>query len=270
MPGDWGRVMGKAKFRVLTPLVVLFLLLVVFIVLMRWSGLSSPRRSTTEIPSSKESRRSRAGDRTRREKQAGQQEIGNSSSNSGEAIGVTCDSEYFAQWEKPEAGSCTFVLKGAYELPDPRCTPGGIDPSVTVETLRDPRWRTEYIRNCETSENYKHVEYTWYNVEKPEVNTGDDQICELDHLVPLELGGADGMGNIWPECGPNAVVLDERHFKIKDRVENYLANEVRAGRLSLNDAQRGISQDWTQYLEAANRYCGEGGRCGTRHPAGRH
>ena len=95
----------------------------------------------------------------------------------------------------------------------------------------------------------------------PHRNYGATQVCELDHLVPLELGGADGLGNIWPECGSSAVALDARYFKIKDRVENYLADEVKSGRMSLEAAQRGIATDWTQYLDAANRYCAAGGRC---------
>ena len=103
--------------------------------------------------------------------------------------------------------------------------------------------------------------YSWYGIQKPRGNSGDNQVCELDHLVPLELGGADGMGNIWPECGPNATVLENRYFKVKDRVENYLADEVRAGRVPLATAQRGIATDWTQYLSEANRYCESAGRC---------
>jgi len=65
----------------------------------------------------------------------------------------------------------------------------------------------------------------------PQHNSGRNQVCELDHLVPLELGGADGMGNIWPQCGPDDMTLKNRYFKIKDRVENYLADEVKAERL---------------------------------------
>lgn len=64
----------------------------------------------------------------------------------------------------------------------------------------------------------------------------------------LELGGADGLGNIWPECGPDFVTLQNRYFKIKDRVENYLADEVKSGRMPLDGAQRGIASDWTQYI----------------------
>ena len=44
--------------------------------------------------------------------------------------------------------------------------------------------------------------YEWYGLARPYENNGDNQVCELDHLVPLELGGADGLGNIWPQCGP--------------------------------------------------------------------
>ena len=82
-------------------------------------------------------------------------------------------------------------------------------------------------------------------------NTRANQVCELDHLVSLELGGADALDNIWPQCGPDAVTLREQHFKQKDMVENYLAARVRSGAMSLADAQRGIAADWTQYLAAA-------------------
>jgi hypothetical protein len=68
-------------------------------------------------------------------------------------------------------------------------------------------------------------------------------------------------GNILPECGPSAVVLEDIYFKIKDRVENYLADEVKLGRMPLAAAQRGIASDWTQYLDAANPYFAAGGRC---------
>ena len=127
--------------------------------------------------------------------------------------------------------------------------------------MRNPAWRTLCIRDCEESQAKKHAAYRWYRTPNPRHNSGSNQVCELDHLVPLELGGADGMGNIWPECGPGEIALAKRYFKIKDRVENYLADEVKAGRMPLDEAQRGIAEDWTQYLEAANQYCAGGGRC---------
>ncbi len=90
----------------------------------------------------------------------------------------------------------------------------------------------------------------------PADNNGQNQVCELDHLVPLELGGADGLGNIWPQCGPDETALKSRFFKRKDVVENYLAAKVRSGAMPLEDAQRGIAADWTQYLDAAMSYRG--------------
>ena len=60
---------------------------------------------------------------------------------------------------------------------------------------------------------------------------------ELDHLVPLELGGSNDMKNFWVEAGkiPNP----------KDKVENQLHAMVCAGRISLHNAQLDIAHNWT-------------------------
>lgn len=176
-------------------------------------------------------------------------------------LGIDCKSSYFQPWQEPQDGSCRALIRNGYPIPDPRCTPGGINPTVTLSVMRDPAWRTRCIRDCEESQSSKHAAYRWYQLQSPQHNSGRNQVCELDHLVPLELGGADGMGNIWPECGPDGAPLADRNFKIKDRVENYLADEVKSGRMPLDAAQRGIAEDWTQYLDAANQYCARGGRC---------
>lgn len=44
-----------------------------------------------------------------------------------------------------------------YPVPDPHCTPGGTDPTVTTEVLGNPAWRNECIRNCAASEADKHI-----------------------------------------------------------------------------------------------------------------
>jgi len=210
---------------------------------------------TSELRTYPENRHRRRHESRREQELAPQEEA------SCQAFGIACTSEYFQEWQEPADGACSTSIRNGYPVPDPRCTPGGINPSVTPDVLRNPSWRTRCDRNCESSESEKHVAYHWYGVRAPHRNSGDNQVCELDHLVPLELGGADGLGNIWPECGPDATVLDSRYFKIKDRVENYLADEVKAGRMPLDAAQRGIASDWTQYLAAANQYCASRGRC---------
>lgn len=179
----------------------------------------------------------------------------------GPAPQVACESEYLAHWQEPADDSCRVRMRNGYPVPDPRCTPGGVNPAVTEDLLRNPAWRTREVRNCAESESQKHAAYGWYAETKPRVNSNENQVCELDHLVPLELGGADGMGNIWPECGPDGVTLNQRYFKQKDHVENYLTEEVKAGRMSLREAQQGIARDWTQYLNDADLWCGRTGRC---------
>jgi hypothetical protein len=111
-----------------------------------------------------------------------------------------------------------------------------------------------------TKEFEKVATYDWYGLQPPSNNNGQSQICELDHLISLELGGADTLDNVWPQCGPSDVALPQRFFKEKDTVENFLAMQVKAGRMDLIDAQRGIATDWTQFLDTARQACPEG-RC---------
>jgi len=154
--------------------------------------------------------------------------------------------------DNPEQpGSCKVQIKNGFPVPDSKCTPGAINDTLTVDVLRDPRFRTSCVRDNATTPGQKSQTYGWYRISHPDNNRGVMQTCELDHLISLELGGADTIENIWPQCGPSDVVLRERFFKQKDAVENYLAKQVREGRIKLKDAQDGIARDWTQYLQAA-------------------
>jgi hypothetical protein len=193
-------------------------------------------------------------ERSRRKTQAPDETAGGSC----QTLGVTCASQYFAAWTWPASGSCTTSIRNGFPVPDPKCTPGGVVPDVTIEVLRDPLWRTRCVRNCQSSESQKHVAYEWYGLARPFENNGENQVCELDHLVPLELGGADGLGNIWPQCGPAESDLRDRYFKRKDQVEGYLAAKVRAGEMPLEEAQRGIAADWTQYLAESENFRASG------------
>jgi hypothetical protein len=165
----------------------------------------------------------------------------------------------------PTDGSCVARTSHGLPIPDPTCTPGAINPTLTIAIIDDPHFRTACVRNQLTSEDQKKDTYAWYSVARPISNTGQEQVCELDHLIPLYFGGADDLANIWPQCGPDATTLNNRYFKQKDRVELYLGKMVRAGKISLGDAQRGIASDWTQYITAANAYCA---RSGCQNPEG--
>jgi hypothetical protein len=149
---------------------------------------------------------------------------------------------------------CAVKTSHGYSLPDSACTPGAVNPTVDLSILKGGTFKTSCDRNAATSATKKNTTYTTYGLKKPTNNTGLKQSCELDHLISLELGGADTLDNIWPQCGPPGVKLANRYFKIKDGVENYLAAKVKKGEINLKDAQHGIAADWTQYISEATTY----------------
>ena len=151
----------------------------------------------------------------------------------------------------PPSKKCKTRKKNGFLLPDPSCTPGAINDTLTLEVMTMKSFVTDCIRDRATSAEKKHDTYTWYKVKKPASNTGKNQVCELDHLVSLELGGADTLDNIWPQCGPSKAILNARYFKRKDAVENFLAGQVRSGKITLAEAQKRIAEDWTQFLDDA-------------------
>jgi len=150
------------------------------------------------------------------------------------------------------------VQNGSAGLPmqDPDCTPGALNPTVTEAILKSDNFRTGCVRNCITSESAKHIVYTNYGIRE------DRATCELDHLVPLELGGADSLNNIWPQCGPAHAKGMKIFFKEKDQVEDYLTTRVKSGDMSLRDAQERIAKDWTTIREEAATFCASH-KCGS-------
>jgi hypothetical protein len=70
---------------------------------------------------------------------------------------------------------------------------------------------------------------------------------ELDHLIPLELGGAPrSIRNLWPESAAGAW-----GYHSKDRLENRLKRLVCDHVLALRAAQRAIATNW---ISAYRRY----------------
>jgi len=93
-------------------------------------------------------------------------------------------------------GRCYYRDRG--QLPDPRCTPGSIDPIVTQANIRSTickgGWTDPHLRPPEPQ-----TEAFKYDVAYPAYGTPQSEKTELDHLVPLELGGSNDATNLWPE-----------------------------------------------------------------------
>jgi hypothetical protein len=122
---------------------------------------------------------------------------------------------------------------GSGPTPDPTCTPGAIDPAVTQQNIATTICRSGYTATVRPStgqtDKVKAQMYKAYGI--PGGTTS-----ELDHLVSLELGGANDVKNLWPEVGslPNP----------KDKVENALHRAVCSGKVTLAAAQHAIATDW--------------------------
>jgi len=162
-----------------------------------------------------------------------------------------------------ETAGCKTRMSHGFPLPDPACTPGAINPTVTISVLKSGSFKTPCVRDQQSSPAQKGKTYAAYGIKKPSGNTGQHQTCELDHLVSLELGGGDDIDNIWPQCGPKGKPLNSRFFKIKDGVENFLAAQVRSGAMSLDTAQKDIAEDWTQFIADAHAAHGSGSGFGS-------
>ena len=131
-----------------------------------------------------------------------------------------------------EPASCHFRSGG--QLPDPACTPGSYDPAVTQANIGSTICRAGYTATVRPPES--QTERAKFDVAYPAYQVPDGTTSELDHLVPLELGGSNDMSNLWPEVGPLP--------NPKDAVEMALNRAVCAGQVPLAAAQQAIAANW--------------------------
>jgi len=129
-------------------------------------------------------------------------------------------------------GHCAYRDKG--QLPDPRCTPGSIDPIVTQGNIRSTICKSGWTATVRPPES--QTEKFKFNVAYPAYGDPHSEKTELDHLVPLELGGSNDATNLWPETPPTP--------NPKDKVEDALNRAVCGGRVTLPAAQAAIAADW--------------------------
>ena len=103
---------------------------------------------------------------------------------------------------------------------------------VTVQDLCVTGY-TKKVRNVPAE--MKREVYEEYGVTSH--GSGD---YEVDHLIPLELGGSNSIKNLWPESHRTS----PWNAQVKDRLEGKLHELVCSGQLDLKTAQQAIAADW--------------------------
>lgn len=115
-------------------------------------------------------------------------------------------------------------------LPDVACTPGAVLP-VDAAAICRPGYASSVRNVLQSAKNAAYAEYGIASRQPGEY--------EVDHLIPLQLGGSNDLANLWPEA-----VNPKPGSKEKDRVESYLNVQVCGGTMTLQQAQQAIVTDW--------------------------
>ncbi|MDD4933184.1 MAG: HNH endonuclease domain-containing protein [Methylacidiphilaceae bacterium] len=129
-------------------------------------------------------------------------------------------------------------------LPDPKLTPGDTFP-VSRADVCVPGY-SKKVRNVPWEE--KREALRRYGVP-----LADRRDYEIDHLIPLSLGGSNSIRNLWPQSRRT----QPWNAGKKDFLEDRLHKLVCSGKVDLAEAQKAISTNW---IEAYQKYIGQGGK----------
>jgi hypothetical protein len=135
------------------------------------------------------------------------------------------------------------LVTGGVSLPNPKLTPGAVATTNTTEICLLP----DHLPSTIISPGKQNAVLTEYGV-NPTVATSK---YDIDYLVPISLGGATTMANMWP-----AAYRGTGFFE-KDQLDHVLRDMVCHRELSLRTAQRDLEQNWylawLKYVVATGR-----------------
>ena len=134
-----------------------------------------------------------------------------------------------------------FLTASAFagDLPDPRLTPGSINPDVTQENIQQSVCVKGYTKTIRPPASYTN------RVKKSQIRQygyadTNPKHYEEDHLIALSIGGnPTDPANLWPQSRFSEWGADK-----KDQLEFVLYKKVCAGEVSLRDAQHAMASDW--------------------------
>ena len=139
--------------------------------------------------------------------------------------------------------AATSVYAQTTIIPDPTLTPGAVRTTNIGEICNEGSTRSLRHWSRERDD---------FIMREFGLPPGAHPNFEVDHLIALELGGADTDTNLWPE--PRRTIEPIWNAERKDELENKLRDLVCMGALDPAIAQRAIADDW---VAAFQHYIGE-------------
>jgi hypothetical protein len=144
----------------------------------------------------------------------------------------------------------SYCVRGAAEdprLPVMSCTPGSVRSDITdatkAATICNPHWSTGSIRAPQSeTDRLKTIAMVAYGVP-----ASARSVTELDHDVPLWLGGSNDVTNLWPQRSD----LPGQGFRnskddVETRLHTAVCGHIRGMRpVPLRAAQVAIARNWT-------------------------
>lgn len=131
-------------------------------------------------------------------------------------------------WGKPtKTTGCVAVLP----LQDQACTPGDIIPDATKDKICVSGYAGKTRNVTQSTKDQVYANYG--------IKTHTSGQYEVDHLVSLQLGGSNDISNLWPQPAS-----PKPGFHEKDRVENYLHDQICKGNITVQQAQIEIATNW--------------------------
>ena len=140
---------------------------------------------------------------------------------------------------KPPAPILGAVVQDSQLYPNPKLTPGVVATTNYKELTTVSKCGTYSKCHRKTSEAVKKQVCAEY----PNNCKG---VHEIDHLIPLALGGSDALVNLWAE--PEHVLTngEDLDYHAKDRLESYLVIQMKLGKISPQNAQECLLKDWVK------------------------
>ena len=127
----------------------------------------------------------------------------------------------------------------ASDLPDPRLTPGAINPDVTQENIQRTICVKGFAKTIRPPANFTN-KLKKQQIQQYGYVDKDPRLYEEDHLLALSIGGAPwDKKNLWPEPRNS-----EWGAAKKDQLELVLYHMVCANEIGLKVAQQEMVTDW--------------------------